>query len=229
MIYDTLNNLPNYLGVSDNLDTVIEYIMARDITTLPAGRTRIDGEKAVVTVSTVTPQSSDKALFQRHDAHIVLETDLEGSELFEVSLAELTPTKPTDEAADTTVGTAGTSIAGMLCEGRFALYLAGEPYKSGLKAQGCGKLKKAVFTIELDPDEEEPEEYPTQTTPPLPGAFFGRGGAFFMPYFLSGGSSSPSNITMPKFARLAPSAKPTVPSDTLNKAPMATPNRMPAI
>ena len=142
MIYDTLNNLPNYLGVSDNLDTVIEYIMARDITTLPAGRTRIDGEKAVVTVSTVTPQSSDKALFQRHDAHIVLETDLEGSELFEVSLAELTPTKPTDEAADTTVGTAGTSIAGMLCEGRFALYLAGEPYKSGLKAQGCGKLNR---------------------------------------------------------------------------------------
>jgi len=151
MIYDTLNNLPNYLGVSDNLDTVIEYIMARDIT-------RIDGEKAVVTVSTVTPQSSDKALFQRHDAHIVLETDLEGSELFEVSLAELTPTKPTDEAADTTVGTAGTSIAGMLCEGRFALYLAGEPYKSGLKAQGCGKLKKAVFSIELDPDEEDETE-----------------------------------------------------------------------
>ena len=67
MIYDTLNNLPNYLGVSDNLDTVIEYIMARDITTLPAGRTRIDGEKAVVTVSTVTPLTSDKALFQRHD------------------------------------------------------------------------------------------------------------------------------------------------------------------
>ena len=51
----------------------------------------------------------------------------------------------------------------------------------------------------------------------------------FMPYFLSSGSSSPSNITMPKFARLAPSAKPTVPSDTLNKAPIATPNRMPAI
>ena len=158
MIYDTLNNLPNYLGVSDNLDTVIEYIMARDITTLPAGRTRIDGEQAVVTVSTVTPQSSDKALFQRHDAHIVLETDLEGSELFEVSLAELTPTKPTDEAADLTVGSADTSIAGMLCEGRFALYLAGEPYRSGLKAQGCGKLKKAVFSIELDADEEDGAE-----------------------------------------------------------------------
>ena len=37
MIYDTLNNLPNYLGMSENLDTVIEYVMARDINTLPAG------------------------------------------------------------------------------------------------------------------------------------------------------------------------------------------------
>ena len=46
----------------------------------------------------------------------------------------------------------------MLCEGRFALYLAGEPYKSGLKAQGCGKLKKSRVQHELDPDEEETEE-----------------------------------------------------------------------
>ena len=128
MIYDTLNNLPNYLGMSENLDAVIEFVMARDINNLPAGKTRILGDKAVVTVSTVTPQTSDKALFQRRDSHLTLETDLEGSELFEVSLGELTPTKPTDEAADLTVGTAGTSIAGMLCEGRFALYLAGEPY-----------------------------------------------------------------------------------------------------
>ena len=29
MIYDTLNNLPNYLGMSENLDTVIEYVMAQ--------------------------------------------------------------------------------------------------------------------------------------------------------------------------------------------------------
>ena len=136
MIYDTLNNLPNYLGMSENLDAVIEFVMARDINNLP----------------------SDKALFQRRDSHLTLETDLEGSELFEVSLGELIPTKPADEAADLTVGTAGTSIAGMLCEGRFALYLAGEPYKSGLKAQGCGKLKKAVFSIELDEDEEEAAE-----------------------------------------------------------------------
>ena len=31
MIYDTLNNLPNYLGLCSSLDSVIEFIMARDI------------------------------------------------------------------------------------------------------------------------------------------------------------------------------------------------------
>ena len=74
MIYDTLNNLPNYLGMSENLDTVIEYVMARDINTLPAGKTRIDGDNVLVTVSTVTPQVSEKAPFVRHDAHLTLET-----------------------------------------------------------------------------------------------------------------------------------------------------------
>ena len=95
-----------------------------------------------------------KIMIDKSELIKAINDSLEGSELFEVSLGELTPTRPTDEAADLTVGTAGTSIAGMLCEGRFALYLAGEPYKSGLKAQGCGKLKKAVFSIELDEDEE---------------------------------------------------------------------------
>ena len=37
MIYDTLNNLPNYLGLCSSLDSVIEFIMARDITTCPPG------------------------------------------------------------------------------------------------------------------------------------------------------------------------------------------------
>ena len=89
-------------------------------------------------------------------------------------------------------------------------------------------LQKRVDELEAAQKTAEESEKKIQRRP-YRRSFSGRGGALFMPYFLSGGSSSPSNITMPKFARLAPSAKPTVPSDTLNKTPMATPNRMPAI
>lgn len=158
MIYDTLNNLPNYLGMSKNLDTAIEFIMARDITTLPLGRTQIDGDKVFVNVMDATPQPSEKASFETHQRYLDLQTDLAGSELFEVALGELRITKPYDEQADIALGSADTSIAGMLCEGRFALFLVGEAHKPTLKAQGCGKVKKAVFKIALDEDEEPGED-----------------------------------------------------------------------
>ena len=158
MIYDTLNNLPNYLGLSDNLDTVIEYIMAHDITALPAGRRQLDGDKVVVTVAPATPLPSDKVEFRCRAEHLTLEADLEGSDFFEVSLGELTPTRAADPDSDLAIGKADTSAAGMLCEGRFALFLAGEPYRTGIKAQGSGKLKKAVFVIALDPDDEADAE-----------------------------------------------------------------------
>ena len=70
MIYDTLNNLPNYLGMSENLDAVIEFVMARDINNLPAGKTRILGEKAVVTVSTVQIRPESPGLRQAEKGRV---------------------------------------------------------------------------------------------------------------------------------------------------------------
>jgi YhcH/YjgK/YiaL family protein len=159
MIYDTLNNLPNYLGISKNLDTAIEYIMARDITTLPMGRTKIDSDKVYVNVMDATPQAGEKASFETHQRYLDLQTDLSGCELFEVALGEMKVTKPYSEADDVAFGTADTSVAGMLCEGRFALFLVGEAHKPTLKAQGCGKVKKAVFKIALDEEPAEDENF----------------------------------------------------------------------
>ena len=81
---------------------------------------------------------------------------------------------------------------------------------------------------ELVAAQKSTEKTENNTAPPLPEKLFRQGRRIFTPYFLSCGSSSPSNITMPRPTKPAPSAKPTVPIDTLNKTPMATPNRMPA-
>ncbi len=156
MIFDTLNNLPNYLGMSSHLDAAIEYIMARDITTLPEGRTRISGDQVTVEVRTMTPQPGEKVDFACREGRLTLVTDLAGSEMFEVSLGDFAVKKPAEGEAPAH-GSAPTSAAGMLSEGRFVLFLAGEPYKVGVKAQGCGKIKQAVFLIDLDEEEEEGE------------------------------------------------------------------------
>ena len=153
MIFDTLNNLPNYLGMSSYLDAAIEYIMARDITTLPEGRTRVSGDSVTVDVRTMTPQPGEKVDFACRENCLTLVTDLSGSEMFEVSLGEFALKKPA-EGQGPAWGSAPTSAAGMLSEGRFALFLAGEPYKVGIKAQGCGKIKQAVFLIALEEEED---------------------------------------------------------------------------
>ena len=94
MIFDTLNNLPNYLGISPNLDTAIEFIMARDIAALPEGVTRLDGGAVTAEVRTLTPQSGDKLDFACSDGCLTLLTDLAGSEMFEVSLGAFAVKKP---------------------------------------------------------------------------------------------------------------------------------------
>ena len=82
---------------------------------------------------------------------------------------------------------------------------------------------------ELEAAQKNAEESENKYSAALAGEDFPAGAAlFFTAHFLSCGSSSPLNITMPRIAKLAPSTKPTVPIDTLNKTPMATPNRMPA-
>jgi len=108
----------------------------------------IDGEQ--IGASEFTPLSG-----KMRDRIAALEeefsTDLAGSEMFEVSLGDFAVKTPAGEDAPA-YGSAPTSAAGMLCEGRFALFLAGEPYKTGIKAQGCGKVKQAAFLIALDED-----------------------------------------------------------------------------
>ena len=39
------------------------------------------------------------------------------------------------------------SAALVLGEGRFAVFMVEEPHKPAIKAQGCDKVKKAVFKI----------------------------------------------------------------------------------
>ena len=89
-------------------------------------------------------------------------------------------------------------------------------------------LQKRVEELEAAQKNAEESEKSIQRRP-CRKSFSCRGVALFTPYFLSCGSSSPLNITIPRLAKLAPSTKPTVPSVTLNAAPIATPNRMPAI
>ena len=56
MVYDTLENLSQYTGMFDHLDTAIEFIQNHDLNDLPLGKTEIDGENVFVNVIRCPPR-----------------------------------------------------------------------------------------------------------------------------------------------------------------------------
>lgn len=147
MLYDTLENLNQYTGLFPHLDTAIAYLEETDLNTLPLGRTEIDGDNVYVMISEVQPAPSEEKNFETHSRYMDLQLDLQGVELCEVALGEVTPVKAYDEAADCAFWDGDVSAALVLGEDRFAVFMVEEAHKPTIKAKGCDTVKKAVFKI----------------------------------------------------------------------------------
>lgn len=147
MLYDTLENLNQYTGLFPNLDKAIDFIEDNDVSALPLGRTEIDGDDVYVTVMEAEPTPGEGRAFETHSRYMDLQMDLEGAELCEVALGDVEEAEPYDEEKDFALWNGAASAALVLGEGRFAVFMVEETHKPAIKAQGCDKVKKAVFKI----------------------------------------------------------------------------------
>ena len=67
MICDTLDQLHLYKGFHKNLDTVIEFLAAHPLDTLPLGRTEVDGDEVFINVmdADLKPHTGSHAEYHR--------------------------------------------------------------------------------------------------------------------------------------------------------------------
>ena len=147
MLYDRLENLEQYTGLFDGLDACIDWLANNDVYALPLGRTDIDGDSLYVNVMELTAKAEEELDFESHSAYMDLQLDLQGSELFQVALGGLKTKQPYNPETDCALFSASPSVAGVLGEDRFAVFMVEEPHKPGIRAAGDGKVKKAVFKI----------------------------------------------------------------------------------
>ncbi len=147
MIYDTLENLNQYTGLFENLDTAIEYIENNDLSLLPIGDTSIDGEKVYVKIFETQTKTTQECKFETHTKYMDLQMDLVGTEICEVSLGNLTVTQEYNEETDCAFYDGELTSALVMGQGRFAVFMVEEAHKPGVKAHGCDTVKKAVFKI----------------------------------------------------------------------------------
>lgn len=148
MITDTLQNLPRYRGLHKNLDTAIDWLRHHDLNALPNGRTEVAGDAVFINVMDADLREAEGADFEYHRRYADLQIDLTGSEHWGWAAAGQ-ETKPFDEASDAGFVAGPEQVCGALGEGRFALFLPGEPHKPSCRTPDCRKVRKAVVKIEM--------------------------------------------------------------------------------
>lgn len=146
MIYDNLENLNQYYGLFERLDTAIEFIENTDLAALPLGRTDV-AEGVFVTVMDVQTTPGEGRPFETHSRYMDLQMDLAGTELCEAALGGLEAHTPYDAESDAALWNAAASAAVVLGEGRFALFMVEEAHKPAIQAAGSSQVRKAVFKI----------------------------------------------------------------------------------
>ncbi len=150
MIYDTLDNLNQYTGLFENLDTAINFIENTDLSTLPLGKTQIDGDNVFVSIFDVETKLTEDVNFETHSKYMDLQCDIEGTELCEVALGDIKEIKAYSEESDIAFYESELSCALILNPERFAIFMIEEPHKPTLRTADCERVKKAVFKIAYD-------------------------------------------------------------------------------
>ncbi len=80
MILTTLDSLQDYTHIHQRVATVLEYIQAHPLHTLPEGKNIVDGDNAFIIVDSCSPKAKESALLEAHERYLDIQVLLEGEE-----------------------------------------------------------------------------------------------------------------------------------------------------
>lgn len=147
MIFDRIENLPNYKGIHANLDKAITFLMQTDLSSLPAGRTRIDGEQVYMQVSDAYTKKIAQGQYEYHRQYMDLQIGIEGQE--RIFLGGEVTEQVEEYRQDIGLVQCLSVAECTLKRGYFALYRAGEYHMPGITPDGSDSkaVRKAVIKI----------------------------------------------------------------------------------
>ena len=152
MIIDQLANIERYRGMVKGLDVLIDWLASNDYRDLDCGSHPIFGDKVYANVMEPTTRTLADAHYEVHERYFDVQVDVSGREAFKVSQGATTEVAPFDAEQDFALLDAAGSINGDLDEGRFAIFVPGEPHMPTLQFgdDGAQKIKKICFKVIKD-------------------------------------------------------------------------------
>ena len=147
MIFDRIENAGRYMGISENLDKALRFMMETDLSSLENGRHEIDGDNVFVNVMEAVTKAG-KCEYEFHEKYYDIQIDLVGNEdvLFSTEYQEIT--KPYQEDGDIGMGTCKCEALCHLGQGKFVVCEPTEPHLPGAAADGKEQeIRKAVIKV----------------------------------------------------------------------------------
>lgn len=151
MIYDKIENIGKYKGISEWFDAAADFLLKTDLSALPMGRTPICGDNVFVNVMEADTAEPEKNQFEIHKKYWDIQLDIEGTECVQIGLNPERETVSFD--ADRDFGTVSCTefAACTMGPGRFIICMQEEPHKPTLRygAECSGKVKKCVVKVRV--------------------------------------------------------------------------------
>ncbi|MEQ3308601.1 YhcH/YjgK/YiaL family protein [Fusobacterium varium] len=151
MIFDTLENLKNYKGISVNFDRAIESIMAGDYLNASEGRHNIDGDNVYFNVQeNLMTREISETCFESHQKYIDIQLIIDGEEKFGYSARKVLKERNNyDSEKDYDHLDGEIEVICKMTKDRFILFFPLEPHMPCLKVGEKKRIKKAVYKIKI--------------------------------------------------------------------------------
>ena len=147
MIYDKLSSIGSYKGLMKNLDTAIDYIMNNDLSTLPLGKTVVDGDKVYINCMEATTGMVEDRQYEMHQEYLDIQIDLEGTERLITGDRHNKEMQEYDSKGDCSFGQCAPLADCVIGPGNFVICMVGEPHMPGVALKQPAKIKKCVFKV----------------------------------------------------------------------------------
>ena len=148
MLFDSLDNLELYYPEVPRMQTVVEIMDKGDVYGMEPGSYQTKDPKVRYIISEYETDSKEKP-YEIHRRATDVQIMLEGEELMSVSWREAVKEadKPYDKESDVQYTTGEPLAVWHAARSRFAVFLPGEPHKTGVAIGFPAKVKKVTFKI----------------------------------------------------------------------------------
>ena len=148
MIYASLSDAGNYLGIHPNLDRALKLLTPDFLSTVGTVRQSIDGDKLYVTRFDVPTSADESRSFEYHRRYLDIFTLAAGEERADIAKPEkLTVYEQHDDYWGCT-GKAEQSV--ILTPGSFLVLFPGDAHRPGMAVTEPENISRIVFKILID-------------------------------------------------------------------------------